>query len=1550
MLPTRHHLLFISCLLLAFSMSAQTVFRGVVTDAQTNAPIPDAKIGVIKQGIGVLSQDNGRFVYKKYHQVIDDNSQLIVRAPGYETIRLDADALRALLYTNSRFQLTQANNSATRPGNKIKVFWDISEGMQKRDPDKELEYLAEFLGSIPEAQVQLEIFSDKVHSVTPWTVWDGVGVRFRESVNSQTYNGPSNYSVLQAGDADQVILFSNGEPDYGLLNMPMDVVVHTATSQKSAEGVAFLANAAAYTSGSFAPLFGTSVDQTIPATTAVAVQENNNTEEAIQSKTKPPMISGVVKSLGKPLQGASVYIKGTLQEYATASDGSFQIPAKDGDILAITYLGMYPKEALVKEGEDIAVELIPKNDVLKEVVLTSKYKTFVVGSKEMKGTTVPFAPGGVTSMGDFFVTSDDITPNGRTLEMVIRDLFAQVVISHRSGGPVLVYKGDPIGTFVVNGIELGPGEPPPYYIPDTDIESIVLKDSGFMTTRYGPLLSGRAIIVTTKSAPLSRAKRVNSALVKDNDYTENIAGISDGVVKNSSKISGVISSPSGTIQGASVTVKGTLNEVYSNAEGQFEIEAQQGEVLQVRYLGMYGKDVLVKDSSNISINLMPSSDLLNEVTLEGKTKNKDIINGTGPDTEKGMFYLDGRRFDVTTLTRDDYKFEHLDAGLGILQGLNGKLSNVVYKNGTLYIRGVEPVYFIDGRPTVAVEVESLSGMLIETISIKKNRVGGVGIAGAQGPAVFIQTKLYKQNNTKIPSPLVKGNDYTEEVATYSKTNPAVLKVAGKVFSAAGPIQGASLIRNGSFDEYTSKADGSFTFDAAPGDLIIVRYLGMYSKSFEIEAGKSNYEIELIAKNDVLNEVVLTGDAAKDEMVQTAYGKEKKDKIGYDIKVLTKEEIPQGRPDLGTVLNGRFAGITASEDPIKGLTVNNSRAGDMLIVIDGNLFPPDLNRPWISPDRVERISVVKSIVGTTRYGTLGKNGVVEIVTSDYGNTSTAPPKSMLATANEYTEEVATIDAPATSNKAITGKVLNAKGPLNDATVTLKGSFNEVYTNASGLFSIKAPLEEVLVISKAGYYPKEVLIESRQIPDVVLTSKNQQLDEIVVAGSTRVDNTVETAYGEVSEDKIGTSTKTISKSRFGQGATNLRQLITGKVSGVEVAGGLYSGSEVVYKIRGGTQSINTDIPPIWIVNGIPYQDPPEFLDVQQIESISVLKSTSATSRYGSLAAGGAFLVKTSEMNFTEKAKTQQKSALVTGNDYVADSAAMDASLPAYIIRFRESGTPQEQFKLYQKLSRTQESPLEFYVDAAAYFSELDPALGDEVRADLAYISRNNTKALRTLAYVYDTRGDTKNMVMVNERIVQIAPQEAQSYRDLALAYQQDGQYDKALELYINMLGERIKGVNFDGIEKPLRSELYHLATLHKDKIDFERLPNEWLRADFNIDIRMVVEWSDRSVPFEFQFVNPEKKFFKWTHTLEENRERLQEEQRQGYQMEEFIIDDAPPGEWLINIQYLGDESDYVLPPFLKYTVFKNYGTPQETREIKVVKLFKQLDKVTLGKVML
>ncbi|WP_432412179.1 hypothetical protein [Rasiella sp. SM2506] len=58
----------------------------------------------------------------------------------------------------------------------------------------------------------------------------------------------------------------------------------------------------------------------------------------------------------------------------------------------------------------------------------------------------------------------------------------------------------------------------------------------------------------------------------------------------------------------------------------------------------------------------------------------------------------------------------------------------------------------------------------------------------------------------------------------------------------------------------------------------------------------------------------------------------------------------------------------------------------------------------------------------------------------------------------------------------------------------------------------------------------------------------------------------------------------------------------------------------------------------------------------------------------------------------------------------------------------------------------------------------------------------------------------------------------------------------------------------------------------------------------------------------------------------------------------MDEAEQGRWLINVNYVG-EAEEENPSYLKYTLYRNYGLPNETKEIKVVNLSEYNQKITL-----
>ena len=66
----------------------------------------------------------------------------------------------------------------------------------------------------------------------------------------------------------------------------------------------------------------------------------------------------------------------------------------------------------------------------------------------------------------------------------------------------------------------------------------------------------------------------------------------------------------------------------------------------------------------------------------------------------------------------------------------------------------------------------------------------------------------------------------------------------------------------------------------------------------------------------------------------------------------------------------------------------------------------------------------------------------------------------------------------------------------------------------------------------------------------------------------------------------------------------------------------------------------------------------------------------------------------------------------------------------------------------------------------------------------------------------------------------------------------------------------------------TEVKHLVTQHKFHVDYRDLHPSFYSKALDLDGRIVIEWNDPQSEFEFQFVNPDYKFFKWSRIAESN----------------------------------------------------------------------------------
>ena len=214
-----------------------------------------------------------------------------------------------------------------------------------------------------------------------------------------------------------------------------------------------------------------------------------------------------------------------------------------------------------------------------------------------------------------------------------------------------------------------------------------------------------------------------------------------------------------------------------------------------------------------------------------------------------------------------------------------------------------------------------------------------------------------------------------------------------------------------------------------------------------------------------------------------------------------------------------------------------------------------------------------------------------------------------------------------SSSITGSVRDANGePIIGANILVKGTTTGTLTDYDGNFSINCRPGSTLVISFLGY--KTVEVRASRGMSVVLQEDVELLDEVVVVG-----------YGTQKKANLtgAVSSVDVSKTLESKSTTDLAKALQGSVPGLTILnanGGINEDASIV--IRGiGTLSNNGISTPLYVVDGVPVENL-NYLNTNDIESISVLKDAASTSIYGTRAAFGVVLVTTKSAKTSDRVK--------------------------------------------------------------------------------------------------------------------------------------------------------------------------------------------------------------------------------------------------------------------------------------------------------------------------
>lgn len=202
------------------------------------------------------------------------------------------------------------------------------------------------------------------------------------------------------------------------------------------------------------------------------------------------------------------------------------------------------------------------------------------------------------------------------------------------------------------------------------------------------------------------------------------------------------------------------------------------------------------------------------------------------------------------------------------------------------------------------------------------------------------------------------------------------------------------------------------------------------------------------------------------------------------------------------------------------------------------------------------------------------------------------------------------------RTVNGIVRNTSGePLPGVTVAIKGTVQGSITNFDGSFHLEnVQKEAVLIVSFVGMKTVEINTTGRDMLEVTLTEITIGLDEVVAVG-----------YGsQKKKDLTGSVVSVKTDELKSLPLPSVGDAMQGKAAGVQVISSGTPGTDPTFRIRGvGTINNNN---PLLVIDGVPTESGLNQLNMDDVESLQILKDASSTAIYGSRGANGVIIVTT------------------------------------------------------------------------------------------------------------------------------------------------------------------------------------------------------------------------------------------------------------------------------------------------------------------------------------
>ena len=245
--------------------------------------------------------------------------------------------------------------------------------------------------------------------------------------------------------------------------------------------------------------------------------------------------------------------------------------------------------------------------------------------------------------------------------------------------------------------------------------------------------------------PLEKQKtETQEAPENNNEVTTNSDTTTDGDAGKT--IKGVINDEQGeTIIGASVIIKGEDTGTTSDMDGRFTLEAPEGAILVLSYIGYHTQEVKVRKRSLLRVVLKEDNQLLDEVVVVGYgTVKKSDLTGA-------VSGVSNRQYKNQPVQRVENILQGRTPGVEVTatSGMPGASMKVRVRGTTSINKSSDPLYVIDGIISSS-GLDGINPSDIQSMEILKD-ASSTAIYGSRGSngVILITTKQGREGKAQV---------------------------------------------------------------------------------------------------------------------------------------------------------------------------------------------------------------------------------------------------------------------------------------------------------------------------------------------------------------------------------------------------------------------------------------------------------------------------------------------------------------------------------------------------------------------------------------------------------------------------------------------------------------------------------------------------------------------------------------------------------------------------------------------------------------------------------